>query len=223
MGWKTRVFAHLFLAKTHRECLKCSVYFCTDLSAKMGVSIDVYFISNLILIFGTRFWKSTISMQFWIFATTLTRRPPDWWCDRQHQYGGQKIQVAAVAFRVHFMQSHRSPMPLSNFFTKRRRGPWCGASVGTTGSAPRAHACCPWSVMRGLCWKHWFRPLCACVLPDLSRIYDGFIRIRVRSRRSGENTVKNVYEMETGFMPDLCRIYSHFQLFKEERRKKRVE
>ena len=180
-------------------------------------------------------------MQFWIFATTLTRRPPDWWCDRQHQYGGQKIQVAAVAFRVHFMQSHRSPMPLSNFFSKRRRGPWCGASVGTTssaprapargpwcgasvgttGSAPRALACCPWSVMRGLCWNHWFRPLCACVLPDLSRIYDGFIRIRVRSRRSGESTVKNVYEMETGFMPDLCRIYSPFQLFKEERRKKK--
>ena len=165
MGWKTRVFAHLFLAKTHRECLKCSVYFCTDLSAKMGVSIDVYFISNLILIFGTRFLKSAISMQFWIFATTLTRRPPDWWCDRHHQYGGQKIQVAAVAFRVHFMQSHRSPMPLSNFFSKLRRGPWCGASVGTTGSAPRALACCPWSVMRGLCWNHWLRPSCACVLP----------------------------------------------------------
>ena len=106
-------------------------------------------------------------MQFWIFATTLTRRPPDWWCDRQHQYGGQKIQVAAVAFRVHFMQSHRSPMPLSNFFTKRRRGPWCGASVGATGSAPRALACCPWSVMRGLCWNHWFRPSCACVLAAL--------------------------------------------------------
>ena len=166
MGWKLHVFDHFFHAKTQGECLNRSVYFCTDLSAKMGVSIDVYCESNLILIFGTRFLKSAISMQFWIFATTLTRRPPDWWCDRQHQYGGQKIQVAAVAFRVHFMPSHRSPMPLSNFFSKRRRvvldagplleppvpplvrlraarGPWCGASVGTTGSAPRAFACCP--------------------------------------------------------------------------------
>ena len=121
MGWKLHVFDHFFHAKTQGECLNRSVYFCTDLSAKMGVSIDVYCESNLILIFGTRFLKSAISMQFWIFATTLTRRPPDWWCDRQHQYGGQKIQVAAVAFRVHFMPSHRSPMPLSNFFSKRRR------------------------------------------------------------------------------------------------------
>ena len=121
MGWKLHIFDHFFHAKTQGECLNRSVYFCTDLSAKMGVSIDVYCESNLILIFGTRFLKSAISMQFWIFATTLTRRPPDWWCDRQHQYGGQKIQVAAVAFRVHFMPSHRSPMPLSNFFSKRRR------------------------------------------------------------------------------------------------------
>ena len=107
--------------------------------------------------------------------------------------------------------------------SKRRQCPWCGASVGATGSAPRALACCPWSVMRGLCWNHWFRPLCACVLPDLSRIYSGFIRIRVRSRRSDKNTVKNVYEMETGFMADLCRIYSPFELFQEERPKKRVQ
>ena len=49
----------------------------------------------------------------------------------------------------------------------RRRGRCCGASVGTTGSAPRALACCPWSVMRGLCWNHWFRPSCACVLAAL--------------------------------------------------------
>ena len=75
--------------------------------------------------------------------------------------------------------------------------------------------------MRGLCWNHWFRPLCACVLPDLSRIYSGFIRIRVRSRRSDKNTVKNVYEMETRFMADLCRIYSPFELFQEERPKKK--
>ena len=79
------------------------------------------------------------------------------------------------------------------------------------------------SLMRGLCWSHQFRPLCACVLPDLSRIYSGFIRIRVRSRRSDKNTVKNVYEMETGFMADLCRIYSPFELFQEERSKKRVQ
>ena len=103
--------------------------------------------------------------------------------------------------------------------------------------------------MRGLCWNDRFRPSCACVLPlvrdagplleplvpplvrlrapgfipDLCRIYAGFIRIRVRSRRSAENTVKNVYEMETGFMPDLCRIYSPFELFKGERPKKRVQ
>ena len=122
-----------------------------------------------------------------------------------------------------FWQSHRGPMPLSKFFSTRRHCPWCGASVGTTGSAPPALACCPWSVMRGLCWNHWFRPLCACVLPDLSQIYSGFIRIRVRSRRSDKNTVKNVYEMETRFMADLCRIYSPFELFQEERPKKRVQ
>ena len=81
----------------------------------------------------------------------------------------------------------------------------------------------PMSVMRGLCWNHWFRPLCACVLPDLSQIYSGFIRIRVRSRRSDKNTVKNVYEMETRFMADLCRIYSPFELFQEERPKKRLQ
>ena len=126
--------------------------------------------------------------------------------------------------RAIFWQSHRSPMPLWNFRNGLRRlGPCCGASVGTTGSAPCALRCRPWSVVRGLCWNHWFRPLCACVLPDLSQIYSGFIRIRVRSRRSDKNTVKNVYEMETGFMPDLCRIYSPFELFKGERPKKRVQ
>ena len=37
--------------------------------------------------------------------------------------------------------SHRSPMPLSNFRSgRRRRGPCCGASVGTTCSAPLACA-----------------------------------------------------------------------------------
>ena len=66
-------------------------------------------------------------------------------------------------------QSHRSPMPLWNFRNGLRRlGPCCGASVGTTGSAPCALRCRPWSVVRGLCWNHWFRPLCACV-PVLSQ------------------------------------------------------
>ena len=40
-----------------------------------------------------------------------------------------------------FVQSHRSPMPLPNFRSgRRRRGPCCGASVGTTCSAPSARA-----------------------------------------------------------------------------------
>ena len=53
---------------------------------------------------------------------------------------------------------------------KPRRRPWCGASVGTTGSAPRAPACCPWFVLRGLCWNHWFRPSCSCVPPLANKI-----------------------------------------------------
>ena len=40
----------------------------------------------------------------------------------------------------------------------RRRGRCCGASVGTTGSAPSARSR-PRSVVRGLCWNKLFRPL----------------------------------------------------------------
>ena len=53
----------------------------------------------------------------------------------------------------------RSPTRLSNFRNGRRRPrPCCGASVGTTGSAPSARSR-PRSVVRGLCWNKLFRPL----------------------------------------------------------------
>ena len=49
--------------------------------------------------------------------------------------------------------SHRSPMPLSNFRSgRRRRGPCCGASVS------RVPPCRPLSVVRGLCWSQRLRP-----------------------------------------------------------------
>ena len=52
------------------------------------------------------------------------------------------VRARAVERGAIFWQSHRSPMPLWNFRNGLRRpGPCCGASVGTTGSAPGAVAC----------------------------------------------------------------------------------
>ena len=71
-----------------------------------------------------------------------------------------------------FVQSHRSPMPLPNFRNgPRRPARCCGASVGTTGSAPSARSR-PWSVKKppttiqiGLDfswvrWCLWCSPVC---------------------------------------------------------------
>ena len=70
------------------------------------------------------------------------------------------------------VQSHRSPMPLPNFRNgPRRPARCCGASVGTTGSAPSARSR-PWSVKKppttiqiGLDfswvrWCLWCSPVC---------------------------------------------------------------
>ena len=51
------------------------------------------------------------------------------------------------------VQSHRSPMPLSNF---------CAISPVPDAFAefPQRPST-PSSLLRGLCWNHWFRPFCA--------------------------------------------------------------
>ena len=125
-----------------------------------------------------------LSFEIWIFGIHFCKMDP-----RQNRGRRPDTKRPRPVAAGDFWQSHRAPMPLSKFFSRRRQCPWCGASVGATGSAPRALACCPWSVMRSLCWNHWFRPLCACVLPDY-----------------------------LGFIPDLFRIYSHPSPFQEERR-----
>ena len=67
-----------------------------------------------------------------------------------------------VCVRVQFFGSLFGPRCLCSIFATvggRRSGPWCGASIGTTCSAPCTTACRPWSMVRGLCWNHVFRPL----------------------------------------------------------------
>ena len=58
-----------------------------------------------------------------------------------------------------FMQSHRSPMPLSNFMQSHR------SPMPLWKNVYQARQAAPSSLMRGLCWNHRFRPSCACVLP----------------------------------------------------------
>ena len=112
-----------------------------------------------------RIWFWFLEPDFWNqrFQCNFESLQPPW---PEGPPTGGATGSTSTGGSVHFMQSHRSPMPLSNFFSKRRRvvldagplleppvpplvrlraarGPWCGASVGTTGSAPRALACCP--------------------------------------------------------------------------------
>ena len=83
----------------------------------------------------------------------------------------------------------------------------------------------PWSLLRGLCWNHLFRPFCACrprsVMRGLCRnhrfrpfctspfswIYSGFICLEGASRRSARAKQVSTNADLSGFMPDLCRIY----------------
>ena len=87
-------------------------------------------------------------------------------------------------------------------------GPWCGASVGTTGSAPCALACsriypgfmtdlfASESVPGGAAKVLW--KMCTKWKPDLCRIYVGFIRLFSCSRRSGEKKEWNKSDSPLG-------------------------
>jgi len=59
------------------------------------------------------------------------------------------------------------------------------------------------------------------------RIYSGFMSdlfpFQARSRWSAENHCEKASETKSGFIPDLCRIYSPFRRFTGERRKKKGE
>ena len=74
-----------------------------------------------------------------------------------------------------------SPVPEDSvkFRQRQRPGPCRGASGGTCGSAPGMVAHRPWSVMRGLCWNHWFRPLSPNT-PRAMRNYSGIMGIQKR-------------------------------------------
>ena len=120
---------------------------------KWASASTVHKLKNRFQIFVTVFGNHDFDIRSQISATTLTQRPPYWSCSEETPPVGGPI----------FWQSHRSPMPLSNFAPvggavvrvagplleppvpplvqlRAVPGPWCGASVGTTGSAPCAGA-----------------------------------------------------------------------------------
>ena len=84
-----------------------------------------------------------------------------------------------------------SPVPEDSvkFRQRQRAGPCRGASAGTRGSARGMVARRPWSVMRGLCWNHWFRPLSPST-PRAMRNYSGFMGIQKRSQERNRTLVR---------------------------------
>ena len=152
-GVKNAFFWQLCFAKILGECQNRSLYFCTHLSAKMGVSIHCTQIEKSISNFRNSFWKPWFWHPISDFGNHPDPEAPYWSCSEETPPVGGPI----------FWQSHRSPMPLSNFAPvggavvrvagplleppvpplvqlRAVPGPWCGASVGTTGSAPCAGA-----------------------------------------------------------------------------------
>ena len=155
---KNTFLYNFFGASTLGQSIFCSLLFCTDLSAKNGVRMIAYHNKKFIIEIWGRFWKPQIPIAYRTKSTVMPwpKAPLPYSC--AHEQGRGHRRFCAI-----------SPVP--DAFVKfsqwrRRRGRCCGASVGTTGSAPSARSR-PRSVVRGLCWNHWFRPSCACVLAAL--------------------------------------------------------
>ena len=158
-GVKNAFFWQLCFAKILGECQNRSLYFCTHLSAKMGVSIHCTQIEKSISNFRNSFWKP----RFWHPISDFGNHP-----DPEAPLL-VVLRGDTTSRGAHFLAITPVPDAFVKFRTRRRRrGPCCGASVGTTGSAPCAVASRPWSVVRGLCWNHRFRPLCRCEPPNVS-------------------------------------------------------
>ena len=143
---------------------KCTKYFFNlvkypknaTLSAKTGVRMIAYHNKKFIIEIWGRFWKPQIPIAYRTKSTVMPwpKAPLPYSC--AHEQGRGHRRFCAI-----------SPVP--DAFVKfsqwrRRRGRCCGASVGTTGSAPSARSR-PRSVVRGLCWNHWFRPLWSITTP----------------------------------------------------------
>ncbi len=83
------VFDTVFGAKIHGQSPNCSVYFCTDLSAKIGVSTHFYLYSKWTFFFGNTFWKPRISGRTPIFGNCrATWRPPAGCAQTMHDQPG---------------------------------------------------------------------------------------------------------------------------------------
>ena len=168
MGWKLHVFDHYFHAKTHRECPNRSVYFCTDLSAKMGVSIDVYFWIE----FDFDFWNQIFKISDFNAILNLCNHPDP------------KAPRLVV----------RQAAPVRGAENTGRGGrfscPFYAISSVPDAFVKFLYQAAPWSLMRGLCWSHRFRPSCACVLPVvrdagplLEPLVPPLVRLRAALRR----------------------------------------
>ena len=147
---KNTFLYNFFGASTHGQSKNCSLLFCTDLSAKNGVRMIAYHNKKFIIEIWGRFWKPQIPIAYRTKSTVMPwpKAPLPYSC--AHEQGRGHRRFCAI-----------SPVP--DAFVKfsqwrRRRGRCCGASVGTTGSAPSARSR-PRSVVRGLCWNKLFRPL----------------------------------------------------------------
>ena len=96
---------------------------------------DSYGVAPTHMVKNEKFWKHE-KLKAWTWKIghhALTQSPPPLLVP---------VRARTVEGEAIFWQSHRSPMPLSNFRNGRRRhGPCCAASIGTTGSAPCAVAC----------------------------------------------------------------------------------
>jgi hypothetical protein len=153
---KNTFLYNFFGASTLGQSIFCSLLFCTDLSAKNGVRMIAYHNKKFIIEIWGRFWKPQIPIAYRTKSTVMPwpKAPLPYSC--AHEQGRGHRRFCAI-----------SPVP--DAFVKfsqwrRRRGRCCGASVGTTGSAPSARSR-PRSVVRGLCWNHWFRPLWSITTP----------------------------------------------------------
>ena len=138
-GVKITVFWQLFFAKILGGCQNRTLYFCTHLRPKIGVGIHYIQYEKVISNFRNSFWKPRFSYPISDFGYHPDPEAPPLVVPR----GGTTSRGALMSDST-FSQSHRSPMPLSKF---------------------RKPSAAPWSLLRGLCWNHRFRPLYSCEPP----------------------------------------------------------